>query len=236
MAATKDHLPVKPELAAGKKSLSARQNDLDFFLLNPDHRPSIETILSDLQDEEFYEDQIVNGGHRIVESREAVYGDLDTELSPNIMDALYGTKKITQLYAHQAEAINHLSQGRNVIVSTSTSSGKSLIYQLPALTAFEADIEATAMYIFPTKALAQDQKRSLTELLGCCEGLQGVKVATFDGDTPQEDRAYIRENASVIFVNPDMLHVTILPREEEWRRFFTNLKLVVLDGGSCAGS
>lgn len=73
-AATHDHLPVKPELAVGQKTLAARQGDLDFFLLNPDHRPSIESILNDIQDEEFYEEQIVTGGHRIVESREAVYG------------------------------------------------------------------------------------------------------------------------------------------------------------------
>ena len=92
------------------------------------------------------------------------------------MDALYATKKITQLYAHQAEAINWLGKGENVVVSTSTSSGKSLIYQIPALCEFEKDPGATALYIFPTKALAQDQKRSLIELLGCCEGLEDIKV------------------------------------------------------------
>lgn len=94
------------------------------------------------------------------------------------MDALWQTKKITSLYTHQAEAINHLSRGDNVIVSTSTSSGKSLIYQLPALMAFEQDPESTVMFIFPTKALAQDQKRALGELLGCCPHLEDITVSS----------------------------------------------------------
>lgn len=92
------------------------------------------------------------------------------------MDALWQTKSITSLYTHQAEAIKHLGRGDNVIVSTSTSSGKSLIYQLPALSAFEKDPESTVMFIFPTKALAQDQKRALGELLSHCPELGDVKV------------------------------------------------------------
>lgn len=96
--------------------------------------------------------------------------------------------------------------------------------------AIERDCRTTSMFLFPTKALAQDQKRGLTELLANCTGMDEIKVATFDGDTPKEDRDYIRENASVIFTNPDMLHLTILPREESWRRFFTHLKFVVVDG------
>jgi DEAD/DEAH box helicase domain-containing protein len=157
-------------------------------------------------------------------------GDIDEPLSQQIMDALYETKNIKQLYSHQAEAINNLSKGHNVIVSTSTSSGKSLIYQIPALCSFECDIASTALYIFPTKALAQDQKRALAELLSFCDGLSQVKIATFDGDTPREDRDFIRENSNVIFTNPDMLHLTILPNEESWRRFFRKLRIVVLDG------
>lgn len=103
-------------------------------------------------------------------------GELETNLSDAIWDALYATKKITQLYLHQALAINHLAVGDNVIVSTSTSSGKSLIYQIPVLKALEEDLGATAFFIFPTKALAQDQKRGLAELLFVCEGMQDVKV------------------------------------------------------------
>lgn len=181
-------------------------------------------------------------------------GVLDVPLSQPLSDALYETKKITQLFSHQAEAVNHLAAGHSVIVSTSTSSGKSLIYQIPVLSALEADPSSTALYIFPTKALAQDQKRALAELLrahiqldwvkvsslyfrnhvawwrGAGGLIMSIQIATFDGDTPQQDRDYIRENANVIFTNPDMLHMAILPREESWRRFFRNLKLIVVDG------
>lgn len=122
--------------------------------------------------------------------------------------------------------------------------------------ALEADPDTTALYVFPTKALAQDQKRALGELVGGVDGLENVKIATFDGDTPKDDRDYIRENANVvrhalslpslapsapsassltlppplqIFTNPDMLHITILPQEERWRRFFRKLRFVVVD-------
>lgn len=111
-------------------------------------------------------------------------GQLELPLSSAIEDALYQTKKINSLYSHQASALNHLQPSpsstskpaKGVIISTSTSSGKSLIYQIPVLRALEQDPQATAVYIFPTKALAQDQKRALAEVLGCCEGLEGVKV------------------------------------------------------------
>jgi superfamily II DNA/RNA helicase len=113
---------------------------------------------------------------------------------------LLDTKNIdaSRLYSHQAKAINALHAGKNVIISTSTSSGKSLVYQLPVVQALEADIESTALYVFPTKALAQDQKRALGELVAGVEGLERVTVATFDGDTPRDDRDFIREYANVV--------------------------------------
>jgi DEAD/DEAH box helicase domain-containing protein len=186
--------------------------------------------VDELIESEDYQNQIVDGGRQTVEGRTATFGELDEPLSRQIMDALYETKKATKLYAHQAEAINHLGKGKSVIVSTSTSSGKSLIYQIPALKAFEQDPDATAIYIYPTKALAQDQKRGLAELLRACDHLDHIKIATFDGDTPRDDRDYIRENANVIFTNPDMLHITLMPHEDQWRRMIRNLKLVVVDG------
>ena len=143
------------------------------------------------------------------------------------MNALYNAKGITQFFAHQAEALNGLHDGHNVVVATSTSSGKSLIYQLPILHALEEDYNSRAMYIFPTKALAQDQKRSLKEMLAYMPGLETTVVETFDGDTPMGERNAIREEARIIFTNPDMLHVTILPQEERWRTFLKNLKFVV---------
>lgn len=230
LAATEENVPVRPEEDGdARKGVGELRGDFEFYRKNPDARPSITRIIEEIKDGEEYRDQIVDGGHKIFESREANYGELEKDLSTTLWDALYATKSITQLYSHQAIAINHLDNNRSVIVSTSTSSGKSLIYQIPVLKALEEDSSSTALYIFPTKALAQDQKRALGEILSHWEDMEDVKIATFDGDTPREDRDYIRENVNVIFTNPDMLHITILPREESWRRFFRNLKFVVVD-------
>ncbi|GAA5861985.1 hypothetical protein JCM8547_001547 [Rhodosporidiobolus lusitaniae] len=243
LEATEENLPVHPdelltEEEMREKGVRERKEELDFRERHPDLRPSMRRVIEEMMaDKELYKDQIVDDGHRTFEAREAVYGTLDHPLSDAFCSALLATKNIhpSQLYSHQALAINALHPsdshpyGKNVIISTSTSSGKSLIYQIPVIEALEKDREATALYVFPTKALAQDQKRSLGELVGAIEGLDDVKVATFDGDTPKEDRDHIRENASVIFTNPDMLHITILPQEERWRRFFRKLKFVVVD-------
>ena len=193
----------------------------------PKERKSIPEIVQELKTTSWYTGQIVPDGHRVFESQEPIHGDLNFLLSQDLVNALYNTKGITGFYAHQAEALNGLLDGHNVVVSTSTSSGKSLIYQLPIVHALESDYNSRAMYIFPTKALAQDQKRSLKELIGFMPGLQDVMVETFDGDTPMEHRNSIREEARIIFTNPDMLHITILPQEERWRSFLKNLKYVV---------
>ena len=195
----------------------------------PTERKSIPEIVEELKGLEWYTGQIVPDGHRVFDPQPPVYGDLNFELSQSLVNALYNTKNIQQLYSHQAEAINALNEGQNVIVSTSTSSGKSLIYQLPVLRALEHDPHTRAMYIFPTKALAQDQRRSLKELLGYLPGLEDVVCETYDGDTPFPDRNRIRDEARIIFTNPDMLHLTILPQEESWRHFLQNLQYVVMD-------
>ncbi|KAK4192002.1 hypothetical protein QBC35DRAFT_512107 [Podospora australis] len=195
----------------------------------PKDRKSIAEIVEELRSSEWYTGQIVPDGHRVFEAQEAVYGDLDFLLSQDMVNALYNTKGITRFYAHQAEAINSLHAGHNVVVATSTSSGKSLIYQLPVLHALEEDRNTRAMYIFPTKALAQDQKRSLKEMMGFMPGMEDVLVETFDGDTPFHDRNTIRDEARIVFTNPDMLHITILPQEERWRSFLQNLRYVVVD-------
>ncbi|KAI0396726.1 hypothetical protein F5Y17DRAFT_455794 [Xylariaceae sp. FL0594] len=195
----------------------------------PQERKSIPEIIQELKDSSWYTGQIVPDGHRVFDAQEAVYGELDFLLSQDMVNALYNAKGIIQFYAHQAEAINSLHAGHNVVVSTSTSSGKSLIYQLPVLQALEQDPDTRAMYIFPTKALAQDQKRSLKEMLGYLSNLEHVLVEAFDGDTPMRERNQIREEARIIFTNPDMLHITILPQEERWRTFLKNLRYVVVD-------
>jgi DEAD/DEAH box helicase domain-containing protein len=195
----------------------------------PQERKNISDIIDDLKSLDWYSSQIVPDGHRIFDPRPSIYGELKFQLSQNLVNALFNTKGITQFYAHQAEAINNLYEGNHVIVATSTSSGKSLIYQVPVLHELERDPSTRAMYIFPTKALAQDQRRSLKELLGYMPGFEDVMVETFDGDTPMADRNTIRDQARIIFTNPDMLHITLLPKEEQWRTFLQNLKFVVVD-------
>jgi DEAD/DEAH box helicase domain-containing protein len=117
-------------------------------------------------------------------------------LSSELSTALHESRGISRLYSHQARAINELWKKRHVVVSTSTASGKSLIYQVPVLDALENDHDVKALYIFPTKALAQDQKKSLVNILSHMNSLANLLVETFDGDTPQAERARIRENAS----------------------------------------
>ena len=195
----------------------------------PRERETISKIIAEIKSMDWYTGQIVPDGHRVFDPQEPIYGDLNFALSQNLVNALYNTKGITQVYSHQAEAINNLHDGYNVIVSTSTSSGKSLIYQLPMLHELELDPNSRGMYIFPTKALAQDQRRSVKDLLQYIPGLENVLVDTFDGDTAMADRNLIREEGRIIFTNPDMLHITILPQEDKWRIFLQNLKFVVVD-------
>ncbi|KIV86896.1 hypothetical protein PV11_02477 [Exophiala sideris] len=195
----------------------------------PKERKSISEIVKEITELEWYTQQIVPDGHRVFDPQPAIYGELNFPLSQNLVNALYNSRNITQLYSHQAEAINNLHDGHHVIVSTSTSSGKSLIYQIPMLHELEKDPESRGMYIFPTKALAQDQRRSMKELLQYIPGLEDTIVDTFDGDTPMNARNSIRDEGRIIFTNPDMLHITILPQESGWRTFLRNLKYVVVD-------
>ncbi|MCJ1459470.1 hypothetical protein MMC28_009849 [Mycoblastus sanguinarius] len=195
----------------------------------PAERDTVAKIIADIKTMEWYTGQIVPDGHRVFDPQRPIFGDLNFQLSQNLVNALYNTRGITQLYSHQAEAINNLCEGSNVIVSTSTSSGKSLIYQIPMLHELEQDSNARGMYIFPTKALAQDQRRSMKELLRFMPGLENSVVDTFDGDTAMSDRHLIRDEGRIIFTNPDMLHITILPQEDKWRKFLQNLRFVVVD-------
>ncbi|KAI1188219.1 hypothetical protein F5B17DRAFT_396458 [Nemania serpens] len=215
--------PSEPEPVTSNSALSIIPQSI------PKERKSIPEIIQELKASPWYTGQIVPDGHRVFDAQDPVYGELDFLLSQDMVNALYNAKGIIQFYAHQAEAINSLQTGHHVVVSTSTSSGKSLIYQLPVLHALEQDPDTCAMYIFPTKALAQDQKRSLKDMLGYLPGLEHILVETFDGDTPMHERNQIRDEARIIFTNPDMLHITILPQEDRWRTFLRNLRYVVVD-------
>ncbi|MBK9180246.1 MAG: DEAD/DEAH box helicase [Acidimicrobiales bacterium] len=129
-----------------------------------------------------------------------------------------------RLWTHQAEAIERLQAGRSVALATGTASGKSLCYQVPIAAAVADDPPGTALLVFPTKALAQDQLRAFAAL-----GVPGLVAATYDGDTGPEARAWIRRHANVLLTNPEMLHTGILPRHERWATFLKRLRFVVVD-------
>ncbi|KAI0797837.1 P-loop containing nucleoside triphosphate hydrolase protein [Abortiporus biennis] len=221
-AAARDHIPINPNKSKGKGKQRAEQ-----IVPDPEHRPAIDDVITEIQEEDWYAEQIIH--RETFDAKSGANASLDPPLSESIQQALKDARKITSLYTHQVAAINALSQNKNVIVSTSTASGKSVIYQVPLLRFLEEDLDATAIFVYPTKALAQDQKAALEQLLFSCPGLEHVKVATYDGDTAQEDRRTVRETASIIFTNFDMIHASILPHEDLWRRFLKNLKLMAVD-------
>ncbi len=149
--------------------------------------------------------------------------ELPCELHPDLLGALRGLQ-IERLYSHQAQAL-HAAFEREVIVTTGTASGKSLCFNLPTIEVLCRDARARALYLYPTKALAQDQARALASF-----GLpKRIRAAIYDGDTPREARAQIRRSANVVISNPDMLHVGILPNHEAWAELFGNLAIVVVD-------
>src|SRR3954452_22562599 len=143
-------------------------------------------------------------------------------LHPAVADALQA-RGIDRLWSHQAEAL-HAAWAGTTITTTGTASGKSLCFQLPTLDVLCRDSRARALYLYPTKALAQDQARALAAL-----GVDRARPAIYDGDTPREQRRQIRQRANVVLTNPDMLHMGILPNHAAWGDFFANLAVVVVD-------
>ncbi|MGE5377689.1 MAG: DEAD/DEAH box helicase [Bacteroidota bacterium] len=137
---------------------------------------------------------------------------------------------IHSLYSHQLEAWTHSRSGENIILSTGTASGKTLAYNLPVFASLLQDPNARALYLFPTKALTQDQLSSLQSFnANLTPGTWNLTPAIYDGDTPQKDRSAIRKNARILLTNPDMLHTGILPHHTNWSDFLTSLRYVVID-------
>jgi DEAD/DEAH box helicase domain-containing protein len=154
---------------------------------------------------------------------------------PEVLDArvrqVLESRGVSRLYTHQAESIQHALAGRHVVVVTPTASGKTLCYNAPVLHAVLQDPSSRALYLFPTKALAQDQ---LAELQTMCEAVEAqcgdrVGVFTYDGDTPQDARRTIRSRAHLVLSNPDMIHSGILPHHPRWAKLFENLRFVIID-------
>jgi DEAD/DEAH box helicase domain-containing protein len=167
----------------------------------------------------------------------AQFAPFPDALDPRLTRAL-ASRGVEQLYTHQAQAIEHALAGRHTVVITPTASGKTLCYNAPVLDAILKDPSSRALYLFPTKALAQDQ---LAELQALCEALSGTdfvagsdrslspSVFTYDGDTPQDARRTIRSRAHLVLSNPDMVHSGILPHHPRWAKLFENLRYVIID-------
>lgn len=169
---------------------------------------------------------------RTIPAKQAHFGDLPEGLHPALAAALQD-RGITSLYTHQLDAWDLAREGENLVVVTGTASGKTLCYNLPVVDRLLSDPDARALYLFPTKALAQDQQDGLSQLLERVNRYQveqnQVKTAVYDGDTPSGHRSAIRTAANIVISNPDMLHTGILPHHTLWVDFFRNLQVVVID-------
>jgi len=159
-------------------------------------------------------------------AREAQWANFPAWVRPDLA-AAYAAKNIHRLYTHQADAAEAVHAGKNVVIVTPTASGKTLCYNLPVLNAVLENSDTRALYLFPTKALAQDQLAELHDLNQRLENRFGV--FTYDGDTPGDARKAIREKSHIVLTNPDMLHTGILPHHTRWTRLFESLRYVVID-------
>lgn len=193
----------------------------------PARRSRADAFLAQLQASPFYRGQLVY----VHETRPAAAQPQPppSGLCPAVTGLLRHAG-IESLFSHQAAAVEQLLSRGHVMLATPTASGKSLAYNLPVLHAAATQPEARAVYIFPTKALAHDQLRALRSLASQGVGpLFGLDVATYDGDTPQEERRARREGSRVLLTNPDMLHTAVLPAHKEWASLLSNLRYVVVD-------
>ncbi len=158
--------------------------------------------------------------------REGIYADLPSDLHPTLRRALEEIG-ISRLYSHQEKAYRIVRGGKHLLIVTPTASGKTLCYNLPVLQSILEDPGKRALYLFPTKALSQDQQAALN--ISILTGMLPVKVMTYDGDTPASLRTAARETGQIIISNPDMLHSGILPNHPKWIKFFRTLSFIVID-------
>lgn len=178
-------------------------------------------------------DEVVTAVRRLP-AVDAAFAPFPAGLEPRLRAALEA-RGVQQLYTHQAEAFELVSRGQQVVVTTPTASGKTLCYNLPVLDRVLKNPATRALYLFPTKALAQDQMAELHELVGAIskasggEGQEEIGVHTYDGDTPQDARRTIRTRAHIVLSNPDMVHSGILPHHPRWAKLFENLQFIVID-------
>ena len=163
---------------------------------------------------------------KVVPNREAVYADFPLILDERLVNVLQ-SRGIRQLYSHQAAALEKISAGKNIVVVTPTASGKTMCYNLPVLNQILKNPETRALYLFPTKALSQDQMKELHEFITVLD--EDIKTYTYDGDTPDTARKVIRSAGHIVVTNPDMLHTGVLPHHTKWVKLFENLQYIVID-------
>jgi DEAD/DEAH box helicase domain-containing protein len=187
-------------------------------------RKSMQEILQDLKVSESVKRNIVHW--HTIEEREARIEEMPEDLSGILKGALE-RRGISRLYTHQKSSYDQIMQGRSIVAVTPTASGKTLCYNLPVLQSIIDDPNARALYMFPTKALAQDQKSEINELIQ--EAELAINSYTYDGDTPSNIRQKVRRAGHIVITNPDMLHSAILPHHTKWVSLFENLKYVVID-------
>ena len=182
----------------------------------------IEEFVRNIEDASSYKKQIAH--LEVIPPKDARFGDLEKPL-PDGIEKYMANRKI-RLYSHQAEAINKIRQGKNIVITTPTASGKTLAFNIPVFGALAEGVETTALYLYPTKALTNDQLKVLREM----EAETGIEAcpSVYDGDTPQHQRAGIRETAKIILSNPYGLH-QYLPWHYKWQAFLKNLKYLVID-------
>jgi len=188
----------------------------------------MEKFLESLKKSRYYAPQIVY--HHRIPPREGQWV-IDEKISPLLLSSLKNLQ-IKALFAHQAEAIQKIRQGKNVVIATPTASGKTLIYTLPVIESLLKDPQAKALYVFPLKALEQDQLKFLSEFIAPLQSQLNLSTpaAIYDGDTSSYRRQKIRQALPpVLITNPDMIHLSLLPFHTQWASFFQNLRFVILD-------
>ena len=196
----------------------------------------VEEVLSAFAERDYQRDVLT--AVRRFPARAAQHAEWPEWTSQPLRDA-YRAKGIARPYTHQAAAAEAAHRGNNVVIVTPTASGKTLCYNLPVIDAILKNEDARALYLFPTKALAQDQLAELYDLdrrleergsnVGETAGRKRLAVFTYDGDTPSDARKAIREKGHIVLTNPDMLHTGILPHHTRWTRLLENLKYIVID-------
>lgn len=218
-------LQESPQFLPSKIDLFNPIDQMNDEVINSEHKP-INQVISMIKGKPFYESQFSNDF--VIPAKDTRFSQLEYFPLDDRIWQLLNNQGIKKLYLHQALGLDALARGKHVISTTPTSSGKSLIYQLPILQNLLLDPTATAILLFPTKALSQDQLRML-ETMADDLNINKDYIATFDGDTESNMRNWVNHNANVLLTNPDTLHMTLIPQHEKWARMLRNLRYVVVD-------